>query len=54
MALNLLKSICGTDPIRWRDARLAATMALDARWNLWEGVVREIDQKPAARRKCVV
>ena len=54
MALNLLKSICGTDPICWRDARLAATMALDARWNLWEGVIREIHRRPATPRKCAV
>ncbi len=48
MALNLLTAICGTDPIRWRDARFAATLALDSRWNLWEGVVREISQAHAS------
>jgi len=48
MALNLLKAVCGTDPIRWRDAQFAATLALDSRWNLWEGVVREINQIPAS------
>ena len=44
MALNLLKSICAADPNRWDEARAAATEALESRWNLWEGVVREIGQ----------
>ena len=49
MALNLLKSICGHDPVRWDQARTAATRALDARWDLWEGVLQEITKLPVAR-----
>ncbi len=42
MALNLLKSICGVDPSRWKDATFAATLALDARLALWEEVLKEL------------
>ena len=42
MALNLLKSICGTDPEKWRAAQSAATTALQARWDLWEGVLMDL------------
>ena len=44
MALNLLESVCGNDRDRRDEARSAATTALKARWNLWEGVVRMIRQ----------
>ncbi len=42
MALRMLDSICGRDRTRWRDARFAATVALEARLNLWDGVLAEI------------
>ena len=47
MALNLLKSICGDDPARWAEAQSAATRALEARRDLWDGVVQEIHRLPA-------
>ena len=43
MALNLLKSICDVDSDRWSEASVAATKALQARFDLWEGVVQAID-----------
>ena len=46
MALNLLKSICGTDFARWSQAEAAAMEALDARWQLWEGTLWGISQIP--------
>ena len=46
MALNLLKSVCGDNPTRWKEARFAASLALEARWNLWEGVLKAIHQRP--------
>ncbi len=42
MALRMLGSVCGQDPSRWRDARYAATVALEARADLWDGVLAEI------------
>ena len=42
MALRMLASVCGDDPSRWRDARYAATVALEARLHLWDGVVAKI------------
>ena len=50
MALNLLQSICGADSSRWDEARNAATGALQARLNLWEGMLQEIDKLSLVRR----
>jgi hypothetical protein len=43
MALRMLSTVCGNDPSRWRDARFAATVALEARLALWDGVLAEIE-----------
>jgi hypothetical protein len=43
MALKMLSAVCGDDPARGRDARLAANMALEARLALWDGLIAEID-----------
>lgn len=43
MASRMLSSVCGSDPVRWRDARFAAMTALDARLALWDGVLAEIE-----------
>ncbi len=42
MALRMLGSVCGGDRTRWRDAHFAATVALEARLALWDGVLGEI------------
>jgi hypothetical protein len=47
MADRMLASVCGDDPVRWRDARFAATTALEARLALWDGVLEEIEATPA-------
>ena len=43
MALRMLSAVCGDDPVRWRDASFAATMALEARLALWDGMLAEIE-----------
>ncbi len=43
MASRMLSSVCGVDPVRWRDARFAAMTALEARLALWDGVLAEIE-----------
>lgn len=42
MALNLLRSVCGGSPENWAEATAAATQALQARLDLWDGVVQTI------------
>ncbi len=43
MSLRMLESVCGADPACWRDARLAANVALEARLALWDGVLDAIE-----------
>jgi hypothetical protein len=47
MASRMLGTVCGSDPVRWRDARFAAMTALDARLALWDGVLAEIEATAA-------
>ena len=47
MASRMLRAVCGSDPVRWRDARFAAMTALEARLALWDGVLAEIEAAPA-------
>ena len=47
MALRMLSEVCGNDPVRWRDARFAASTALDARLALWDGVLAEVESSSA-------
>ena len=46
MALNLLKSVCGASPADWAAARSAAQRALQARLDLWDGVVLAVATVP--------
>ena len=48
MASRMLISVCGDDPVRWRDARFAAMTALEARLALWDGVLAEIEGDPSS------
>jgi Protein of unknown function (DUF3050) len=43
MSLRMLESVCGDDSTRWRDARFAATVALEARLALWDGVLQAVE-----------
>jgi len=45
MALRMLSTLCGDDPTRWREAREAAGGALEARLELWDGVVEALDAR---------
>jgi Protein of unknown function (DUF3050) len=49
MALRMLSTVCGSDPSRWRDARFAASLALEARLALWDGVLAEIEETAGRR-----
>jgi hypothetical protein len=46
MALRMLTTVCGDDPLRWEEAASAARAALEARLGLWDGVVAVLS-KPA-------
>lgn len=46
MALNLLKATCAGDSSRWLEAQTAASQALLARCQLWDGVVQAIRRIP--------
>jgi hypothetical protein len=47
MASRMLASVCGDDLARWRDARFAASTALEARLALWDGVLQAIELSAA-------
>lgn len=38
MGLEMLQSLCGDDPKRWREATETAKVALGARLSLWDGI----------------
>lgn len=42
MASRMLDRLCGSDPVRWREAAESAQTALAARIRLWDGVAQEI------------
>jgi len=42
LARRLLFEVCGEDPVRWSEARVAALAALDARRVLWDAVASAI------------
>jgi len=44
MAARMLEGLCGSDPLKWREAAEAAQTALRARIKLWDEVRREIAQ----------
>ena len=45
MALEMIKNLCGTDPIKWDEAITAAQEALQRRIALWDGINHQIIQK---------
>ena len=48
MALQMIKSLCGTDPIKWEEATSASKSALERRIALWDGINLQITQKEKA------
>ena len=47
MARNMLATICGDEPSRWAEADRAAIQALEARLELWDGVLSQWRASPA-------
>lgn len=45
MALDMIKNLCGTDPIKWEEAISASKIALRKRIDLWDGINLQITQK---------
>jgi hypothetical protein len=39
MAMQMVADLCGTDDARWQEAAETATLALEARSRLWDGIV---------------
>ena len=44
MALDMIKNLCGTDPIKWEEAITASKTALQRRIALWDGINLQITQ----------
>jgi hypothetical protein len=42
MALRMVSGLCGDDPMRWQQATEAAEAALQARLDLWDGILESI------------
>jgi hypothetical protein len=49
MAAELLRSLCGEDEVKWKQAAEAAAVALTARRALWDGVFDQIGQRAEPR-----
>jgi hypothetical protein len=45
MALEMIKNLCGTDPIKWDEAISASKTALQRRIALWDGINLQINKK---------
>jgi hypothetical protein len=50
MAQKLMASLCGTDDLKWRVAEDAAVEALQARVELWDGVLATFDESGDQKR----
>jgi hypothetical protein len=48
MALEMIKEICGNDPIKWSEAQAAAEIAIRARITLWDNIVDSIKSTKVA------
>ena len=44
MAIDMIKNLCGTDPIKWEEAITASKTALQRRIALWDGINLQITQ----------
>ena len=45
MALQMVRELCGTDPVKWHEAEAAATVALEARLAFWDGILTRIEAR---------
>ena len=48
MALDMIKNLCGTDPLKWEEAISASKTALQKRIALWDGINFQITKKEKA------
>lgn len=48
MALEMIKNLCGTDPLKWEEATVATKTALQRRIDLWDGINLQIIKKEKA------
>lgn len=42
LGMQMVEELCGTDPVKWREATLAARIALEKRLLLWDGILEKI------------
>jgi hypothetical protein len=42
MALKMINNLCGSDPIKWKEATIASEKALKMRIKLWDYVLNEV------------
>lgn len=45
LGMQMVEELCGTDPVKWQVAALAAKAALEKRLLLWDGILQDI-KKP--------
>ena len=48
MALDMIKNLCGSDPLKWKEAISASKSALQKRISLWDGINLQIIQNEKA------
>jgi len=48
MALDMIKNLCGSDPVKWEEAISASKSALQKRISLWDGINLQIIQNEKA------
>ena len=48
MALDMVKNLCGSDPLKWEEAISASKSALQKRISLWDGINLQIIQNEKA------
>ena len=48
MALDMIKNLCGSDPLKWEEAISASKSALQKRISLWDGINLQIIQNEKA------
>jgi len=56
MGRELMKRICGSDPVKWSEAAQITCHSLDMRRRLWDGVMTEIQARrpPATREQTII